>query len=43
MPIVFNNTSPTTYNQKSETNISGELSTDHSDRTARAIEDAMMA
>ena len=43
MPIVFNNTSPTTYNQKSETNVSGELSTDHSDRTARAIEDAMSA
>ena len=43
MPIVFNNTSPTTYNQKSETNVTGEIATEHSDRTSRAIEDAMSA
>ena len=42
-PIVFNNTSPTTYNQKSETNVTGEIATEHSDRTSRAIEDAMSA
>jgi hypothetical protein len=43
MPIVFNNTTPTTYNQKSETNVTGEIATEHSDRTSRAIEDAMSA
>ena len=43
-PIMINTTNQgDVYNQKSETNVSGELSTDHSDRTARAIEDAMMA
>ena len=43
-PIMVNTTNQgDVYNQKSETNVSGELSTDHSDRTARAIEDAMMA
>ena len=42
-PIVFNNTSPTTYNQKSETNVTGEIATEHSDRTSRAIDDAMSA
>ena len=43
-PIMINTTNQgDVYNQKSETNVSGELSTDHSDRTSRAIEDAMMA
>ena len=41
--LINNNKSGDVYNQKSETNVSGELSTDHSDRTARALDDAMMA
>ena len=42
-PIMVNsNTQGDVYNQKSETSISGELTTDHSDPTSRMISNAVM-
>ena len=41
--MVNNTTQGDVYNQKKETNVSGELSTEHSDPTSRMINDAMMA
>ena len=42
-PIMVNtNKQGDVYNQKSETNVSGELTTDHSDPTSRMISNAVM-